>query len=295
MELSIIIVSYNTKKLLKQTIESIPSKSDWEIICIDNASTDDSVEMIKKEFPRVKVIKNSNNRGFSKANNQGIKKSRGEYILLLNSDTKVKANALENMHKFLKDNPKVGIASCQLLNLDGSIQSQGGYLPSLSNIAFWMLFIDDIPLLRKFLHPYQLRDKKAFTKERQIGWVSAAAMMIKRNVFEKIGFLDESIFMYGEDVEFCLRVNKAGLQVAITPKASIIHFGQQSSGGAASASWLGEYKGIKYIFKKHKPSWEYPIVRLLLKVGALLRMFVFGILQGRKDTYEAYKKAFKLA
>jgi GT2 family glycosyltransferase len=158
-----------------------------------------------------------------------------------------------------------------------------------------MLFIDDIPLLGKFLKPYQLRDHKAFTSERLMGWVGGTAMMIRRDVTKKIGLLNEDMFMYAEDIEFCMRAHEKGFLVAITPDAKIIHYGQQSSGGAPKAAWLGEYKGLKYIFNKHKPSWEYPVLRMLLKTGALLRIFVFGILQGRRDAYEAYKEAFNLA
>lgn len=295
MQLTIIIVSFNTKDLLRKAVKSIPTKPDWEVIVVDNASTDGSVEMLKEEFPGVKLITNSENLGFAKANNQGIKTSSGKFVLLLNSDTQVKKDALEQLVEFMQKNPQVGIASGQLLNPDGSIQPQGGYLPHLSNVAFWMLFIDDIPAIGKYLWPYHITDRKKFTKERRIGWVGGTAMMIKRVVLEKVGLLDEEIFMYAEDVEFCLRAQEAGFLVAITPLSKIIHYGQQSSGGAPSAAWLGEYKGIKYIFKKHKPSWEYPIVRLLLKLGALLRMGIFGILQGRKDAYEAYKKALQLA
>lgn len=295
MQLSVIFVSYNTKDLLRNAIGSIPERKDWEIIVVDNASSDGSVQMLNEEFPKVKIIPNSENLGFAKANNQGIKASKGKYVLLLNTDTVVKEHALENLLEFLERQPEVGIASGQLLNPDGSIQPQGGNLPRLSNLIFWMLFIDDLPIIGKYLWPYHLNDPAAFRKERRFGWVGGTAMLIKRKLIEKIGLLDEEIFMYAEDVDFCIRAQKAGFLVAITPQAKIIHFGQQSSGGAPSAAWLGEYKGIKYIFKKHKAAWEYPVLRLLLKVGALLRMFVFGILGGRRDAYAAYRQAFALA
>lgn len=295
MQLSTIIVNYNTKNLLRQTLRSIPQKQDWEVIVVDNGSTDGSLDMLKKTFPQVKRIENRENLGFAKANNQGIKASSGSFILLLNSDTIVKPNAIQNLIAHLERNPSVGIASGQLLNPDGSIQPQGGYLPRLLNIVFWMVFLDDLPLIGKHLRPYHLNDKAAFTRERLIGWVGGTAMMIRREVFEKAGPLDEEIFMYAEDVEFCMRAQKEGFKASITPRAKIVHYGQQSSGGAPAAAWLGEYRGLQYIFQTHKPRWEYPVVRLLLKIGAILRMLLFGILQGRKDAYEAYKKAFAMA
>lgn len=295
MQLSIIIVSFNTKDLLQQTIESIPKKKEREIIVVDNASKDGSCEMVEENYPDVKLIKNKENVGFSQANNQGIKISSGKLILLLNSDTKILNEALDKLARYMQKNPEVGISSCQLLNPDGSIQPQGGYLPRLSNVSFWMLFIDDLPLVGKYLSPYQLRDKSAYTKERLVGWVGGAAMCIRRRVIEAVGFLDERIFMYAEDVEYCLRASKKGFKIGFTPEPKIMHYGQQSSGGAPTNAWLGEFQGIKYIFRNHKPKWEYPILRLFLKLGALLRMIIFGILGGRKEVYEAYKKAFELA
>lgn len=295
MELSVIIVSYNTKDLLKQAIQSIRLKSNWELIVVDNASSDGSVEMMKKEFPHALLIENKENLGFAKANNQGIHVAKGKFVLLLNSDTKVLENSLGELPAFLRANPRIGIASGQLQNENGSIQPQGGFLPRLSNIAFWMLFLDDIPIVGKRLWPYHVNDPKAFTVERRVGWVGGTAMMIRRKVLEKVGLLNEDIFMYGEDVEYCLRAHKAGFEVAITPKTKILHLGQRSSGGAPSRAWIGEFNALKYIFRKHKSQWEYPILRLLLKTGALLRIVIFGILQGRKDAYAAYKEAFFLA
>lgn len=295
MELSIIIVSYNTKDLLKQAIQSIRLRSNWELIVVDNASSDGSVEVMKQEFPQALLIENKENLGFAKANNQGIRIAKGKFVLLLNSDTKVLDNSLGNLLIFLKANPRIGIASGQLKNEDGTIQPQGGFLPRLTNITFWMLFLDDIPIFGQYLWPYHINDPKAFTVERRIGWVGGTAMMITRQVLEKVGLLNEDIFMYGEDVEYCLRARKAGFKVAITPKTKILHLGQRSSGGAPSRAWIGEFKALKYIFQKHKPKWEYPILWLLLKTGALLRIVIFGILQGRKDAYAAYKEAFFLA
>ncbi|OGY18466.1 MAG: hypothetical protein A2900_03610 [Candidatus Chisholmbacteria bacterium RIFCSPLOWO2_01_FULL_50_28] len=295
MELSIIIVSYNTKELLAETIASIRLKPTWELLVIDNASSDGSPDMVRRKFPGVVLVENRQNLGFAKANNKGIGAAKGEFVMLLNSDTKVCDDAIGSLLEFMKSSPKVGIASCQLNNPDGSIQPQGGFLPRLSNIAFWMLFIDDIPWLGKYLWPYHVNDSKAYLNEHRTGWVGGTAMMIRKGVIDKIGLLDEEIFMYGEDVEYCIRARRAGFEVAITPKGKIIHYGQKSSGGAQKPAWLGEFKAVKYVFAKHKPKWESPVLRVLLKTGALLRMLVFGILQGRKDAYAAYKEAFWMA
>lgn len=277
MKLSVIIVSYNTKSLLEKCLESIRAstldKKAYEVIVIDNGSTDGSAKLA--------MIKNKQNLGYAVANNQGIKIARGEYILLLNSDTEVKPTALEALVNFMDFHSQAGIASAQLLNPDGSIQPSGGYLPRLSNITLWMFFIDG----------YHIQNPAYYQKTRQVGWVQGAALIMRKSV----GLLDENIFMYGEDVELCLRAKKAGWQVWTVATAQVIHHAFQSSGGVSSNALLGEYQGLLYLFKKHKPFWEIPLLKLLLKTGALLRMLLFGTILRDREKYAVYQKAFKFA
>jgi len=162
IDLSIIIVSYNTKDLLKKCVDSVTeelgnSKITGEIIVADNASTDDSVKVAKGLG--VSVIQNRENLGFGGANNLGAKQARGRYLLFLNPDTEVKEGALGKMVKFMDENPEAGIASCRLVNPDGSFQPQGGYLPRLTTVAVWALFLDDLPIMREILPSYQSRSK----------------------------------------------------------------------------------------------------------------------------------------
>jgi len=282
MKLSIIIVSYNTKGLLKQCLDAV-SKSilteQYEVIVIDNASTDGSSDLA--------TIKNKHNQGYSIANNQGIKIAKGEYILLLNSDTRVKSNALDELIKFMDGHPQAGIASAQLLNPDGSIQPSGGFLPRLSNIFAWMFFIDDLPLP---LPAYHVTHPGFYSNTHQIGWVQGAALIMRREV----GLLDENIFMYGEDVELCIRAHKSSWQVWTVATAQVTHQGFQSSGGVSTNALLGEYTGLQYIFKKHKPPWEFPLLQVALKTGALIRMLLFGTIWRDKQKYAVYKQALSL-
>ncbi|MBN3039891.1 MAG: glycosyltransferase family 2 protein [Candidatus Omnitrophica bacterium] len=293
--LSIIIVSFNTKNLLKSLLNSIPQKKEWEIFVVDNASSDGSAAMIKKDFPYCKLIENKENFGFARANNQALSLSQAEYSLLLNSDTLVQDEALDKLLSFVKKNPRLGIASCKLLNKDGTIQPQGGYSPNLLRVFAWMFFIDDLPLINKFIKPYQLRNKSKFTRRLQLDWLSGTAMLIRRDLIKKIGLLNEGFFMYGEDLEYCLRCRQAGYQIAITPEAEIKHLSHKSSAGNPVPAWIGEFKAIKKIYKDYYPEWQYNLLRLFLKIGALLRIIIFGILQGRKVAYEGYKKAFQVA
>jgi len=304
MDLSIIIVNYNTKELLLDCLGSIKKntkKISYEIILVDNASTDGSIEILRRlKSPDVKIVLNRQNLGFSKANNQGIKIAKGRYVLLLNSDTKVQDGILDEMIEYMDESPKTGVAGCALKNQDGSLQATGGYFPTLFRVASWMLFLDDIPLLDKLIKPFHPMHEKSFfykgegffTKASERDWVTGAFFLVKKEVFEQVGLLDEDYFMYTEEVDFCFRAKEKGWQVWYLPKWAIVHLGGASS--ASEFPILSEYKGIKIFYKKHMPSWQGPILRLLLKKGALLRIFLFGVLKGG-DYAKVYAKAFKIA
>lgn len=296
MKLSIIIISFNTKKLTLECLESIKKTANFqnlEIIVVDNASTDGSSMAIKSNFSRIKLIQNTSNIGFSKANNQAINQAQGEYILLLNSDTLVQPQAIRNLIEFLDAHPQVGIAASQLLNPDGTIQPNGGFLPRLSNVLAWMLFLDDLPWIKNWFWSYQLRSPNRFKSTKPLGWVQGAAIALRQTMLQKIGLLDENIFMYGEDVEICFRAHQKHWQIWLVVDSKIIHQGFKS--GSPKIAILGEFQGLKYIFQKHKPSWEFPILRIFLKLGALVRLIFFGTIFKDTQKYAIYKQVFSLA
>jgi hypothetical protein len=295
MHLSIIIVSYNTKKLLKACLLSLHQFEDlnsMEIIVVDNASTDGSPEMIKKSFPLVKLITNQQNLGFSKANNQGSKVASGQYLVLLNSDTLLTSPALSQLLA-LTAQAKVDIATCRLLNPDDSIQPQGGALPTFSNLFAWMLFIDDLPFLNQFIARYQQRDPNYFLSDHSMGWVGGTVMMIKSKIYHQLQGLDEHIFMYGEDVEFCYRAHQQGLSTQYFSQPHIIHLGQKS--GSEGNAIVGEFTGLIYLFTKHRRLFSTIILRLLLILGALLRILVFGIIRTDEEKFRSYHQALEVA
>lgn len=299
MKLSIITVSYNTKKLLKQALSAVfassLNKRNYQVFVVDNASSDGSPEMVKKDFPQVKLIKSKDNLGFAKGNNLAIAKSDSDYIMLLNSDTKVKSNALSSLIEFMDSHPKAGVASAQILYPSGEIQQSGGFLPRLSNVFAWMFLIDDLPIVKNIFWSYQITSQSFYKKTRQLGWVTGAAMIIRRQAVSDIGLLDDKIFMYGEDVDYGIRAKKKGWQVWSVAKAKVTHFQFQSSKGISENAMLGEFKGLKYIFQKHKPKWEMPLLRSFLWGGSLLRMLLFGTILRDKNKYDIYRKALKLA
>lgn len=316
VEVSIIIVSFNTRKLLKSCLESIKEKTkgvSYEVLVVDNASKDGSAEMVKREFPEVTLIGNKKNLGFAAANNQGITQARGKFVLLLNSDTLLIEDVISDMVVWMKDHLKVGIATASLTNPDGSLQPTGGFAPTLGRVATWMFFLDDLPFFSRLLrpiHPHSptfLVASKFYTQERELDWVTGAFMLVRRKVFDQVGLLDEDFFMYVEDVEFGYRAKKTGWQVVYVPSYHLVHFGGASDkrksdkgrpayfGGTSAISpgaIVSEYLAMKKFFSKHRPAWQLPLVRLLLKIGAAARALIFGVLFG-KEVRVVYAEAFR--
>jgi hypothetical protein len=304
MDLSVIIVSFNTKKLTKECLESVIKNTKgirYEIIVVDNGSTDGSVAMLQKiQIPKSKfqIIANKENLGFGRANNQGVEKAKGKYILLLNSDTKISDNVLGEMVSWMNAHPKAGVATCALRNTDNSLQGTGGYFPHLFKVFAWMFFLEDIPLLGRMIKPFHpmhprltfCKGEGFFKNKHQQDWVTGAFLLTRKKIIDKIGLFDPDYFMYVEEVDFCFRVKLAGWQVWYLPQWSIIHFGGASS--TRELPLLSEYEGIKIFYKKHKPSWQMPILKLFLKGGALLRMLVFGFLKKPKLA-KVYAKVLK--
>ncbi len=326
MQLSIIIVSFNTQQLTLQTVKSVLAelnknstlKAQTEVLLIDNHSTDGSVaslQKLKKQHPQlIKLVLNSKNLGFAQANNQGLKQAQGEYIFLLNSDTIVQPGALTRLLQTFKSNPiknltanlsshqgeldKLGLLAATLLNQDGSIQPQGGSFPNLISLFCHMLLLDDLPLIGKVLPSTQhtgrrfnlnkfLNHKKPVQQE----WVGATALMIRKQVFTEIGLLDQNIFMYGEDVEFCLRAKHHHWDIALNPQAKVTHLGSASS--SSTQALIGEIKSYLYIWSKHKPAWQMPFLKTILWLGALLRIILFDKIVKDQEKAQAYQKIIK--
>lgn len=216
MPLSIIIPSYNTKEILRRCLESIKKEErgiGLETIVVDNGSDDGSVEMIKKDFPAVKLICNSENLGFSRAVNQGIKASSGKVVFLLNSDTRLTRGSLK---KLLELEKRVGpaIIGAKMINPDGSPQPSVFHLPSLKRaiLEYWL---GRTGYFSKYLPP---ADQPV-----EVEAVSGGAMLISQPVFEKVGLLDERYFFYFEDLDFCRKAAKAGFKIYFFPRAQVIH------------------------------------------------------------------------
>lgn len=295
MDLSIIVVNYNTKALLDQCLKSVFKFTKgirFEVIVVDNNSGDGSIELLKKKFPQVKLILNKSNLGFTKANNQGIKVTKGDYILLLNSDTYLLENSLKKLVEKCQSVENLGVIGPLLLNEDRSTQQSVGFFPHLPQVFWWMSFIDDLPG-GTFLKSFHVDHDSFYKKDQKVDWVTGAALLIPRSVIKKVGFLDEKIFMYGEEVEWCWRIKKANFNIYFSPITQIVHIGRGSSGKISTSAFIGEYKSVLYFYKKYKSQSALQIARILLKMGALARILIFSLL-GRRELTKSYVEAFKV-
>ncbi len=260
--LSVIILNWNTCDLLRDCLRSLtPFPPDWELLVVDNASTDNSVAIVQAEFPYARLIVNTENRGFTGGNNQGIAASTGCYILLLNSDTLVKPAALAELVHFMDEHPEAGAVGPRLLCPDGTPQPYafGG---------------DPTPLYllrRGLMHLVAHRPLHDWGTERlqSVDWVSGACLLVRRAAIEQVGLLDENMFMYFEDNDWCLRLRKAGWKVFYNPQVGIIHLGGQSLKKNPKAQ-TAYYESLAYFYAKHYGRMSQWLLRLLLPLYRLL-------------------------
>lgn len=300
-KVSVIIVSHNATVYLVQTLESVRAeikrladRCEVQIIVVDANSTDGAPQAVANGFPEVEVYPISKPIGFSAANNLGVSHADGELLFFLNPDTELLPGSLTELVRVFREDTanECGGVSGLLFYSDGTVQPQGGALPNLWNLAGWMLFLDDIPLLNRLFASYQQRNPAFFSQLRTVGWIGGTAFAVRRTVLKEAGGWDESIFLYGEDVELCHRLRQLGYQQKIDPSIRIIHHQHKSTGGSAR-SLIGEMQGLVHLWKKHHPRWQLPLLKGLLLFGCMLRIAVFGILRGDEKRRHAYLEAFR--
>lgn len=297
MDLSIIIVSYNAKDILQRCLESIfqhTQNLNFEVIVVDNASTDGAIGVLKeyeKKYSLLKVIYSKENLGFAKANNLGARQAKGKYLLLLNNDTILIENAPKLMFNWLEAHHNFAVASCQILDSEKNISSilSAGFFPTLPSVLAWAFFLDDLPVIRTLFKPYHIHAGADLSKA-DIDWVSGAFMMVRKDVWDRVGGMDESLFMYGEDVDLCYRIKQTGLKVGYNPVVRVIHIGQASQNKMPRGYILGEFGGLKYFYLKHFPGWRVVVLDFLLDIAALLRV-VFWLVRLKPQVAKIYLEA----
>lgn len=274
-DLSIVIVSWNTRELLAQCLRSIgeeratyPALS-MEIFVVDNVSHDGSGTMVQQRFPWVQLIQNRENVGFAAANNQAIKISRGRHILLLNPDTQVIAGALQALVHFMDTNPQAGAAGSRLLNPDGSLQVSCYPRPTLTR-ELWRLFHLD-----KF-YPYALYEMQQWwiTQPRNVDIVQGAALIVRRAVIEEVGALDTDYFIYSEEVDLCARIQNAQWRIYWVPQSAVIHYGGQSTQQVATEMFLKLYEAKIIYFRKNQGRVAAEVYKLILLAASASRLIL---------------------
>lgn len=270
MDLSIAVVSWNTRELLDQCLKSIYDTSsgiEVETIVVDNASTDGSAEMVRVKYSGVKLIENTGNVGFAKANNQAFEVSSGRYFLLLNPDTICLPGALPDLVSFLDRNPKTGAVGPLVLNSDRTLQYSWAKFPGLLSEAFGKL---DRRIESSGLIPKTAEDLRTIDPF-ETDWIGGCCLMIRREAVEQVGLMDESFFMYNEETDWCYRLNKAGWGVCVDPQAEIVHLGGQSSEQVPVETRCRLAESKLRFFAKHYGRREMALLNLMLTSNALVR------------------------
>ncbi len=291
LDLSIIIVSYNTAEITVGAVRSVidtAKKISYEIIVVDNASTDGSVEAIKKlKSSRVTVIQNKKNEGFSKANNIGVARAEGRYILFLNSDTVVHENTLDGMVEWMDENPKVGAATCKLVMPNGKLDdaSHRGFPTPLRSL-FHFSGIASIFPNSSFFNGYHL-GWKDINKTHEIEALVGAFMLVRHKAGEDVGWWDEEYFWYGEDLDFCYRLSKNGWKIFYVPEYSTLHYKGVSGGLKKESREITQatketklkatnarFDAMKIFYKKHYINTYPRLITNLVFLGIDLKKFI---------------------
>jgi GT2 family glycosyltransferase len=275
MDLSVIVVNWNTKALLLQCLESVFERTkeiEREVLVVDNGSSDGSGPAARERFPQIKLIENEENVGFAKANNQAILRSKGDYLLLLNPDTRINEGAIERLLFFMKAHPDAGLAGAQLLNPDGTKQNSIANFPSLATELL------NKSLLRR-LFPEKFPGKeRAYAEPIEVDSVIGACMMVRKEAVEAVGSLDEGYFLFLEETDWCYRLKKAGWKIYHVPQAEIYHFQGKSAEKDKKRAKVEYYRSRYYYFRNNKGGFQRPllVIGLLARLGVELVLLFLG-------------------
>jgi GT2 family glycosyltransferase len=277
-DVSVVVVSYNTRDLLRESLAAVERHRgalDIETLVVDNDSRDGSAEEVAASFPQVRLLRNATNRGFAAAANQGMREGTGRYLFLLNPDAAVREGTLPRLVSFLDGRAEAGAAGCRLTYADGRLQPSCASFPNLLNYAVLSFAsYDRMPRPRRPMR--RLQECWTHDATREVDCVSGAAMMVRREVMEKVGPLDERFFLYGEEKDWCWRMREAGWKTLFLPDAEVVHHGRASSRQNPDAI-AHLHRGQVLFLRKHYGPARRLLLRGLLAAGAAGR---WALLQG---------------
>jgi len=273
MKLSIIIVSWNVREDLVRCLRSIEENrpmSEFEVIVVDNASSDGTVDAVRCDFPEVTIIANKENRGYAAANKQAVEKSRGEYTLFLNPDSIMLPETLDKLIEFMDDNEDVGICGPKLLNEDGTIQATVRRFPDFRSAWYRYTIFKALCIFRRHHHRYMMYDF-SYDRQMDVDQVIGAALMTRRSIIDELGGMDELFFMYYEEVDFCYRVKNAGWRIVFVPDIVITHFGGRSSEQIPIEVRAMSLTSVLGYFRKNRGAFVTGLFNVLFKPAVILR------------------------
>ena len=275
IDLSVIVVTYNSRDLTLACVTSVLAEQQAapscylqsELIVVDNASNDGTAAALREAAPLARVLVQRANLGFAGGNNVGLAAARGRYLLLLNSDAEVRPGALAALVSFMDAHPDAGACGPMLVNPDGSLQPTGRDLPTLSS-----LFLDMTKLYRLWKRDLYTQRGRDYTQVAAVGELSAAALLVRRSVYEQVGGLDTGFFFYYEDIDWCKRIGDAGCRIYYVPTAKVMHRWQGTSRSVSTLVYRAGQDSLRYYFRKHHGPLAGAVVQALLagKESALL-------------------------
>ena len=282
--IAVCIINYNTSDLLRECLHSILVQNVDEIVVVDNASADCSVEMMKAEFPSIPLIALEKNLGFGAASNRGIKACCSEQIVLLNADTRMNTGSIQALRNYLEDHPQAAIIGPRILNPDRTLQTSCFHFPTPLHIFLYISglyrWIPRLPVLKQ-----RTFQKMSTESARPVPWILGAALAFRRETFEGLGGFDENFFMYFEEVDICYRLFSQGKQIHFVPEAEIIHVGGGSTTQTRASSYIQFFASLAQFYRKHYSRLMLTEMVFSVKAIALFAMACdFLLLQVTRDS-----------
>lgn len=300
-EVSIIIVNWNAREYLLRCLRAIAAHAggvDYDVWIVDNASTDDSVAAVRREFPQANLIVNPENVGFSRANNQAIRQSTGEYLLLLNSDAFLHPGTLPRLLQEARGHPDTAITGCKLIYEDGTFQPSCYGFPTLATELWQTLWLDRLFPHSRIFGKYRMTYWQ-MDDAREVDWLMGACMMAPRTALEQVELFDEQIFMYSEETDLCFRLKKAGWKVRFVPDVQVTHIWGGSSSQVREETLLRLYQSRVQFFRKHYGALTALLYKGMLRINSLVRSmagmaaFFFSRSDARRTKALSYWRLFR--
>jgi N-acetylglucosaminyl-diphospho-decaprenol L-rhamnosyltransferase len=279
-DVSVVLVCWNNKDYLDPCLVSLYGAnltSSFDVVVVDNGSTDGSQEMLREKYPQVKLIENGENVGLGKASNQGIEATNGRFILLLNNDTLVNGPSLQTMFDYMNKTPDAGAVGGLILNPDGSFQSSYASFSTL-----WEEFMLASGLAQKFRDGYPLDGQTDYVKP--VGWMSSACLLVRRSAVEEVGLLDETFFIYGDETDLQYRMQKAGWKAYYLPQATTLHYGSVSTERWPRRRLI--YRGKMLFYQKNYDPVRTIFLRFMIATISLAKMAFWSavwLVPGKRD------------